>query len=172
MCVSLNDYKSFVTVFNYRELKFNYENEGCVGFSPIAKDWNIGICPAHTYFSEINPRLLTTLIHDGNNYKRPYSVFIKDDGTMSYTDLLGGNNHQGNGDHLLNITPTANGLVLQFLFTSSGWNYNSPSTTLRRRLAYMNSANFYITSLSIPCLYYLQPLGYKWIWWMWNKLWM
>ena len=140
VCVSLNDYKSFITVFNYNTKEFNYQNSGYTSFYPIAEDWNIGVCPAHTYFSEINPKLLTALIHDGNNYKRPYYMVINDDGTISYTDLLGGNKHQGNGDHLLNITPTANGLALQFLFSSTGWNYNSPSTTLRRRLAYMNSA--------------------------------
>ena len=139
--VSLNDYKSFITVFNYKTKEFNYINSGYAGFYPIVEDWNIGVCPGHTYFSEINPNLALALIHDGNNYKRPYCISLNNDGTSSYTDLLGGNTHQGNDDHLLNITPAANGKVLQFLYTSNGWNYNNTSTTLRRCLAYMNTNN-------------------------------
>lgn len=136
--ITLDNYRDYVSVFNFGTLTFNYEIEDFPGFYEILNEqmWGIGEIISQAYFSELNNNIIFGYAHDGNNNKRVYQLTLNGDGTVTTTMLR--NNTDGNRNYMFGITSSADGSVIQLLF-ANGNDYDNTNTTMKRRLMYISS---------------------------------
>lgn len=134
--ITLDNYRDYVSVFNFGTLTFNYEIEDFPGFYEILNEqmWDIGEIISQAYFSELNNNIIFGYAHDGNNNKRVYQLTLNGDGTVTTTMLR--NNTDGNRNYMFGITSSADGSVIQLLF-ANGNDYDNTNTVMTKRLMYI-----------------------------------
>lgn len=73
--------------------------------------------------------------------------------------MLGANSHLNNDNHLLNLTPSNNGHVIQWLFNKTGNDYNNPSLSNVKMLCYIKEDLQTINFISKSIDYIFSPSG-------------
>lgn len=147
--VTLGNRIDYVTVFNFNTLELNYKKDDYPSMYKIESDQEVSYDDSftlqHNYFSSVSNNTVYGYACDANNHKRVYQVILNIDGTVTLNELR--SNSDGYRNHLFNITPSANGSVLQWLFMS-GNSYDDTSMTSRKNLVYIQSNNSasYITT--------------------------
>ena len=147
--VTLGNRIDYVTVFNFNTLELNYKKDNYPSMYKIEFDQEVSYDDAftlqHSYFSSVSNNTVYGYACDNNNHKRVYQVVLNIDGTVTLNELR--SNSDGNRNYLFNITPSANGSVLQWLFMN-GNSYDDTSMTSRKNLVYIQSNNSasYITT--------------------------
>lgn len=140
--VTLGNRIDYVTVFNFNTLELNYKKDNYPSMYKIEFDQEVSYDDAftlqHNYFSSVSNNTVYGYACDVNNHKRVYQVVLNIDGTVTLNELR--SNSDNNKNYLFNITPSANGSVLQWLFMSDN-SYDDTSMTSRKNLVYIQSNN-------------------------------
>lgn len=147
--VTLGNRIDYVTVFNFNTLELNYKKDNYPSMYKIESDQEVSYDNSftlqHSYFSSVFNNTVYGYACDANNHKRVLQVVLNIDGTVTLNELR--SNSDSNRNYLFNITPSANGSVLQWLFMSDN-SYDDTSMTSRKNLVYIQSNNSasYITT--------------------------
>lgn len=134
--ITLDNYRDYVSVFNFETLTFNYKVEDFPSIYNVLtdKDHYIGAIISQAYFCELDNNVIYGYSHDDNNHKRIYQITLNSDGTVTKTLLR--NNTDGNNNYMFGITSSSDGNIVQLLF-ASGNEYDNTSTVMTKRLMYI-----------------------------------